>query len=76
MEDMGVALATALTQMADPFRIMMLVCGVLLGLVLGIIPGLGGLVGLTLLLPFTFSMDPYTALAILIGMHAVVSTSD
>lgn len=50
--------------------------GVLIGLVLGVIPGLGGLVGLSLLLPFTFNMDPYTALAFMMGLQAVVVTSD
>ena len=54
----------------------MLVAGVLMGLVLGALPGLGGLVGLAILLPFTFSMDPYSAFAIMIGVTAVVSTSD
>jgi len=68
--------AIALLQIAEPFRFLMLVLGVLLGLVVGVVPGLGGLVGLTLLLPFTFHLDPYTALAVLIGMHAVVATSD
>jgi len=27
--------------------------------VIGVIPGIGGLVGLSLLLPFTYNMDPY-----------------
>ena len=70
------AFLMAMDQMADPFRLLMLSMGVMLGLILGIIPGLGGLVGLTLVLPFTFHMDPYTAMAVLIGMHAVVATSD
>ncbi|MFN4282601.1 MAG: tripartite tricarboxylate transporter permease [Alphaproteobacteria bacterium] len=50
--------------------------GVMMGLVLGIIPGIGGLVGMALLLPFTFDMDPYAAFAMLLGMSAVTSTSD
>ena len=74
--DTFTAVASALTQIADPLRLLTLSLGVLMGLVLGVIPGLGGVVGLTLLLPFTFHMDPYTAMAVLIGMHAVVATSD
>jgi TctA family transporter len=50
--------------------------GVLIGLVLGVIPGLGGLVGLSLLLPFTFDMNAYTALAFLMGLQSVTVTSD
>lgn len=62
--------------MADPERLGFLTLGVIIGLILGVIPGLGGLVGLSLLLPFTFNMDPYTALAFLMGLQAVVVTSD
>jgi len=76
MADVLNAVGIALGQIADPFRFMMIICGVLMGLVTGIVPGLGGLVGITLLLPFTFHMDPHTALGVLIGMHAVVATSD
>ena len=67
---------SALGIMADPTRIMFLLLGVVIGLVLGVIPGLGGLVGLSLLLPFTFDMNPYTALAFLMGLQSVTVTSD
>lgn len=50
--------------------------GVIIGLIVGVIPGLGGLVGLSLLLPFTFDMNAYTALAFLMGLQAVTVTSD
>lgn len=66
----------AFQNMADLERLGFLSFGVLIGLVLGVIPGLGGLVGLSLLLPFTFNMDPYTALAFMMGLQAVVVTSD
>ena len=62
--------------MVDPTRLGFLALGVVIGLILGVIPGLGGLVGLSLLLPFTFNMDPYTALAFLMGLQSVVVTSD
>ena len=50
--------------------------GVLLGLTIGIFPGLGGIAGLSLLLPFLFGMEPVSALAMLIGLVAVIPTSD
>jgi putative tricarboxylic transport membrane protein len=50
--------------------------GTLVGLVVGVIPGLGGVTGMSLLLPFIFGMDAYTGLALLMGMAAVVHTSD
>ncbi len=54
------------------FGIMML--GIPVGLLLGAIPGLGGNLGLALLIPFTFGMDPYSGFALLLGMHSVVQT--
>jgi len=53
-----------------------LMLGVFIGIWLGAIPGLGGIIGLVLLLPFTFGMDPVPAFALLLGMFAVTSTSD
>lgn len=50
--------------------------GVALGLMVGILPGLGGIVGLSLLLPFLYGMDQTSALAMLIGLVAVIPTSD
>ena len=53
-----------------------LLLGVFIGMWVGAVPGLGGVVGLVLLLPFTFSMDPVPAFALLMGLYAVTSTSD
>ncbi len=68
----------ALVIMSDPTRLMFLAAGVLIGLSLGVIPGLGGIVGMALLLPFVFTLsdDPYSAFALLLGMGSVVTTSD
>ncbi|KKN82612.1 hypothetical protein LCGC14_0307990 [marine sediment metagenome] len=60
----------------EPSRLLFVALGTLLGLMIGVIPGIGGLVGLALLLPFTFSLDPYTALAFLVGVQSVTTTSD
>jgi len=70
------AAGQALLMILDPVRLGFLSLGVVLGLLLGILPGIGGLVGLALLLPFTFQMDAYTAFAFLLGLAAVTSTSD
>ena len=70
------AAADAFLIISDPGRLMFVALGTVLGLIIGVIPGIGGLVGLALLLPFTFAMDPYTALAFLVGVQAVTTTSD
>ncbi|MGV0909855.1 tripartite tricarboxylate transporter permease [Martelella sp. FOR1707] len=53
-----------------------LLAGIAVGLWLGVVPGLGGVTGMVVLLPLTFGMDPAAGLAMLLGMFAVVSTSD
>lgn len=66
----------AIGMIMDPMRLLMLSAGVLIGLVVGIIPGIGGLAGTALILPFTFTMDPATALAFLLGLGSVITTGD
>ena len=53
-----------------------LAIGVVLGLSVGIFPGLGGIAGLSLMLPFIFGLDPIIGLALMVGLIAVVPTSD
>jgi TctA family transporter len=77
MEASAVDLAfAALGIMLEPTRLMALSAGVLVGLMIGVIPGLGGVVGMALLLPFTYEMDPFAAFGFLIGMGSVTTTSD
>ena len=49
--------------------------GCAIGILMGAIPGLGGAIGLVLLLPFTFSMEPVAAFALLLSSWASTSTS-
>ena len=53
-----------------------LLAGIFIGLFFGAVPGLSGLVGLAILLPFTFEMSSVSAFAFLLGMFAVTTTSD
>ena len=53
-----------------------LLAGIFIGLLFGAVPGLSGLVGLAILLPFTFEMSSVSAFAFLLGMFAVTTTSD
>ena len=66
----------ALQNFADLKIIFFLVCGVFIGLILGVIPGLGGLTGLSLLLPLAFTMDPIVSIVFIMGLYAVTTTSD
>lgn len=67
---------SALVTVLSMEHLLFLCTGVFLGLAIGIFPGLGGIAGLSLLLPFIYGMDVTSALAMLIGLVAVIPTSD
>lgn len=46
------------------------------GVFFGATPGLSGLVGLAILLPFTYDMSGASAFSFLLGMYAITTTSD
>jgi len=72
---MDAALA-ALGEFLDPQMLLFLGVGVVAGLVVGVIPGLGGTAAVAILLPFIFVLDPAPAMALIIGAVAVVHHSD
>ena len=73
---MATAAGKAFFALMEPHRLMFLGLGCMMGLVLGIVPGIGGLTGTAMLLPFTFAMDPYSAFALLLGLGSTTSTGD
>src|SRR6476469_4384260 len=73
---MAASAGKAFLTLMEPHRLMFLGLGCIMGLVLGIIPGIGGLTGTAMLLPFTFHMDPYAAFALLLGLGATTATGD
>ncbi len=70
-----IALSALGTVLSGTHLLFMLI-GVLVGLVIGILPGLGGIAGMSILLPFLYGMDPVSALGMLIGLVAVIPTGD
>ena len=70
------ALGEGLSIITEFHRMALLWGGVLCGLALGILPGIGGLAGMALLLPFTYSMDPAAAMALLLGLAATTTHGD
>ena len=74
---------TALPALSEAFALIFtvkqigwLLVGVLLGLAVGVFPGLGGIAGLSLVLPFIYGMEPVSGLAMMVGLVAVIPTSD
>jgi len=48
-----------------PFNLLLMFVGVTLGVIIGVLPGLGGANGIAILLPLTFSMPPTSAVIML-----------
>jgi putative tricarboxylic transport membrane protein len=48
-----------------PFNLMLMFIGVTLGVIIGVLPGLGGANGIAILLPLTFTMPPTSAVIML-----------
>lgn len=67
---------TALDALLDPVRLSALFAGMLVGMVFGMLPGLGGVAAVSILLPFIYYLDDFAGLAMLLGAVSVVYTSD
>ncbi|OWU71199.1 hypothetical protein ATO2_02690 [Roseovarius sp. 22II1-1F6A] len=65
MQDLAVILGTVLTFST----LLALVLGTGLGIIIGALPGLGSVVGLSIGLPFTFGMETVPSLTLLLGIY-------
>jgi putative tricarboxylic transport membrane protein len=52
-----------------PFNLFVAVIGILLGTIIGVLPGLGGANGVAILLPLTFTMPPTSAIILLTSIY-------
>jgi putative tricarboxylic transport membrane protein len=71
LEAYGAALAT----LFQPLNLLVMLGAIVIGLIVGIIPGIGGGTMIVILLPFIFRMPAEVALILLVSLHAVVFTS-
>lgn len=72
LEIMGSTLFNLLTW---PFALWTMLLGTLIGIVVGILPGLGGRLAIALMIPFVFGMDMIPGAVFLLSLHAVTGTS-
>ncbi|MFC1893975.1 tripartite tricarboxylate transporter permease [Chloroflexota bacterium] len=56
-----------LSQLTDPVNLLFVLFGSMVGLVFGVIPGLSGVTAMILALPFTFGMNPISAMYLFTG---------
>lgn len=69
------AYGTAIATLSQPINLLIMLVAIGVGLIVGIIPGIGGGTMVALLLPFVFRMPVEVALILLVALHAVVYTS-
>lgn len=62
---MFVDITQAMGQVVTPMMLLLIIIGVIAGMAVGATPGLSATVGLALLLPITFAMDPTTGLVLM-----------
>src|SRR3990170_4600969 len=75
MMEMVNALGSGLAQVFTWTAFSLMIMGLLIGFVVGILPGLGGPSALALMLPFIIKMTPVEAFSFLLGMSAVTNTT-
>ena len=75
MFDMFTALVSGLFQVFNWSTFSLMMVGIVVGFVVGILPGLGGPTAMALMLPFIFKMSAVEAFAFLLGMTAVTATT-
>ncbi|MBI4320882.1 MAG: tripartite tricarboxylate transporter permease [Chloroflexi bacterium] len=68
------AFGQALLSFGNPQLWLFMTFGVVVGLTLGVIPGLSGITGLALALPFVFVMSPHEALPLMVALVSVSYT--
>lgn len=63
------AVAIAFSNLLDPVTMLFLAAGIIIGLAIGILPGLGPPIAIALALPFTFYMEPVPSLVMLLAIY-------
>ena len=66
------AMAAGLQALLNPSAIMLLLAGLFAGTFVGVIPGLGGAVLMTMLLPFLYSMNVVQGVSLMVAAHASI----
>ena len=59
---------TALGELLSPQSLLMMIAGTMGGIMIGAMPGLTSVMGVTLLLPFTYGMDPAAGISMLLAI--------
>ena len=63
------AIGAMASVIVDPYLLGLIFATTILGVIIGVLPGLGATTGAALLLPFTLTMDPVHAIAVLATIY-------
>ena len=63
------AVLEGLSLIADPFNVLLIFAGVLIGVIVGALPGLSSPMAVALLLPFTIQLEPVPAIAMMAALY-------
>ena len=69
MESIFSNLALGFSVAGQPFNLLMCLVGVILGTLIGVLPGIGPVATIAMLLPITFNLNPIAALIMLAGIY-------
>ncbi|MQA66238.1 MAG: hypothetical protein GEU76_10115 [Alphaproteobacteria bacterium] len=70
------ALAEAITEISKPWPMFLMLAGILGSSIFAALPGSGVLLLITIVLPYAITLDPYPAIALLLGIGAVSNTAN
>lgn len=74
MAGLDAIFAPLLMILSSPYLMGLILLAIPIGMFFGAVPGLGGKLGIVLLIPFVFGMDPMAGAIFLLAMHSVVHT--
>jgi putative tricarboxylic transport membrane protein len=72
--DLHVILSSLLGLLDTPRLLGLILLAIPLGIFFGCVPGLGGKLGIVLLIPFVYGMEPLPGAVFLLAMHSIVHT--
>lgn len=69
MNDISFIITNFISTITDPLTMLMVMVGTFMGLVFGALPGLSATMAVALLIPLTFTLDPVTAIGMMLGAY-------
>ena len=70
------ALGVAFTEIMKPWPLTLMLLGILGSSIFAALPGIGVLLLITIVMPYAISLDPYPAIALMLGIGAVSNTAN